>query len=577
MYGLHPADWTALVVYLIGITTLGVWTARQVKSSSDFFMPRRFGKPMMITFAFGTGTSSDQAVSVASRTMTNGLSAIWWQWLWLPATPFYWVIAPIMRRMRAITTADVYKLRYDQSVALLFALVGILSLSAKIGLLLKGSGAMIDSCTGGFIDANWAIAITTVLFVAYGMAGGLGAAIMTDFFQGILTILFSFALLPFVLQATGGMSGVRETIAGHNPEMLSLVVPGKIGYFFVVMYGLQALIGIVAFPFIMGVCAAGRTEMDGRVGFMVGNIVKRICTIAWSLTSLAAVAWYLNRGIDLGTLQPDHLYGNIARNFLPNVLPGLLGIFLACLLASIMSSCDAIMISSSALFTENIYRPLAPHRPDRHYITVGRLASLIVVAGGVAFAYWVPGVVEALDFWFKISPMMGIAFWMGLLWRRATPLGAWAATLTGFVVWWMTTRPEFVALVSKWPVAEQLRVVWREAGSAPQIYEPWVILFYTGGAILAGVVVSLMTPRVPAERLQRFYDLTRTPIQEGEVVPHPCAMPEGVVPPARRMLVSSFGFEIPMPSATSWIGFLAGWVAVALLVWSFNWMVGSAG
>jgi Na+/proline symporter len=577
MTGLHPADWTALVVYLICITTLGVWTSRQVKSSGDFFMPRRFGKAMMITFAFGTGTSSDQAVTVASRTMTNGLSAIWWQWLWLPATPFYWIIAPIMRRMRAITTADVYKLRYDQSVALLFALVGILSLAAKIGLLLKGSGAMIDSCTGGYINANLAIAITTVLFVTYGIAGGLGAAIVTDFFQGILTVLFSFALLPFVLYATGGMSGVRETIAGHNPEMLSLVVPGRIGYFFVIMYSLQALIGIVAFPFIMGVCSAGRTEMDGRVGFMVGNIVKRICTVAWSLTSLAAVAWYLNSGVDLATVKPDHLYGNVARSFLPSILPGLLGIFLACLLASIMSSCDAIMISSSALFTENVYRPLAPDQPDHHYISVGRFASLIVVAGGVAFAYWVPGVVEALDFWFKISPMMGIAFWMGLIWRRATAPGAWAATITGFVVWWLTTRPEFVAQIAKLPFADKLGMIWQETGGAAQIYEPWVILLYTGSAVMAGLVVSLLTPPVPHDRLQTFYDLSRTPIEEGEIVTKPCTMPVGVSAPPRRMLVTALGLEIPMPSLNSWLGFSAGWVAVAILVWSFNWIVVSAG
>jgi Na+/proline symporter len=468
---------------------------------------------------------------------------------------------------------DVYKLRYDQSVALLFALVGIFSLSVKIGLLLKGSGAMIDACTGGYIDANWAIAITTVLFVAYGMAGGLGAAIVTDFFQGILTIVFSFALLPFVLQATGGMAGVRETVAGHNPEMLSLVVPGKIGYFFVVMYALQALIGIVAFPFIMGVCAAGRTEMDGRVGFMVGNIVKRICTIAWSLTSLAAVAWYLNQGVDLSTIKPDHLYGDVARSFLPNAMPGLLGVFLACLLASIMSSCDAIMISSSALFTENVYRPMAPGRPDHHYITIGRLASLIVVAGGVAFAYWIPGVVEALDFWFKISPMMGIAFWVGLLWRRATPLGAWAATLTGFGVWWLTTQPQFVSIAAKWPFAEPLNLIWQESGKQPEIYEPWVILLYTAAAVVACVLVSLMTSAVPQERLQRFYDLTRTPIKEGEIVLQPCTMPEGVTPPPRRMLFNAFGLEIPMPSATSWFGFLAGWIAVGLLVWIFNWIV----
>ncbi len=567
MYGLHPADLAVLVLYLVGITALGVWMARRVRSLGDFFMPRRFGKTMMVTFAFGTGTASDQAVSVAAETLRSGMSGIWWQWVWLPATPFYWLIAPIMRRFRAITTADVYALRYDRSVAVLFAVVGIVGLSVKIGLLLKGSSALIDSATGGTVPAEWAIAVVTVLFVAYGTAGGLGAAIVTDFIQGILTIVFSFMLLPLVLQAVGGMEGVRQTI--RDPEMLSLVVPGQIGVFFVVMYATQALLGIVAQPFIMGVCAAGRTEMDGRVGFMVGNVVKRICTIAWSLTALAAVAWYVRRGVALDGVKPDHVYGDVARAFLPAVMPGLLGVFLACLVAAVMSSCDAMMVSSSALLTKNIYKPLVPNRPDRHYVFVGRIASVIVVAGGIAFAYWVPDVVTALKIWFRIAPMMGIAFWLGLFWRRATATGAWAVTLTGFACWFLTTQRLFVDLVARLPLAERMNFIWQEPGQQTEIYEPWAILFYITVALAAGVLVSLLSRPVPKERLDRFYTLTRTPIVPGEQVTEPCTLPEGVEPARRRMLLTALGLEIPAPSRTSVIGFLAGWIAVAALVGGF--------
>ena len=76
--------------------------------------------------------------------------------------------APIMRRFRAVTTADVLTLRYDQSVAVLFALVGIANMALKIGVLLKGAGALVDSCTGGTIDANLALAMITVLSHVWG-------------------------------------------------------------------------------------------------------------------------------------------------------------------------------------------------------------------------------------------------------------------------------------------------------------------------------------------------------------------------------------------------------------------------
>ncbi|KPJ66011.1 MAG: transporter, partial [Coxiella sp. DG_40] len=153
MLGLHIADIFILVLYFIGMAAIGVWTAKKIKSSDDFFMPRRFGKAMMVMFAFGAGTHSDQAVGVASKSYSIGLSGIWYQWLWLPVTPFYWLIAPVMRRFRAITTGDVFEARYSRSVAMLYAVVGMLNLSVNIGLMLRGSSEVISASTQGLLSA----------------------------------------------------------------------------------------------------------------------------------------------------------------------------------------------------------------------------------------------------------------------------------------------------------------------------------------------------------------------------------------------------------------------------------------
>ena len=567
---MHIADIVVLIVYLLGITALGVWTARRVTSSADFFMPRRFGKSMMIMHAFGTGTASDQAVSVAAATMRQGVSGIWYQWIWLITTPFYWLIAPIFRRFRAVTTGDVYSLRFDRGVAMLFAVVGMGGMAVKIGVMLKGAGALVDAGTGGLIDARLAIACITVLFVAYGMAGGLGAAIVTDFVQGLMTLAFSFMLLPFVLNAVGGLDGVKEAItaAGLGDQMLSLVAPGKVGLFFIAMMSIQILVGIVAFPSAMGIAAAGKTEMEGRVGYTVGTYIKRICTVAWCLTALGAVAWYLSRGVALSTVDPDNVYGEVARAFLPGVFPGLLGLFLASLLAAVMSSCDSFMIAASGLFTQNLYQPWRPGRSAGHYIGVGRLMGLVVVAGGLAFAFWVSDVIKGVEIWFQINPMMGIAFWLGLLWRRMTVAGAWTSTLAGFGTWWLTTRDVFVDWAARLPFAESLRLVWVEDGSAA-IYKPWEILAYMVVATSVGILVSLLTRPVTKEKLDRYYALTRTPIQKGEVIETPCTLPPGVAPASREMLLTAGGLEIPKPSRTSVLGFLGGWLAVIALIGGF--------
>src|SRR5882757_1203067 len=240
MFGLPAADALVLLAYLLGVTGLGIWVGRRSRTVAEYFMPRKFSKPVMIMYAFGTGTASDQAVLVASATFQNGLSGIWYQWLWLFATPFYWMIAPIMRRFRAITTADVFELRFDRSVANLFAALGIVSMAVKTGVLLKGSAVLLEGCTDGRMDPNLAIVGMSLLFVVYGTVGGLTSVVLTDFFQGLLTILFSFMLLPLVMHEVGGMEGIRQTV--RDPRMFSLVAPGKIGLFFIVMIGVQALV-----------------------------------------------------------------------------------------------------------------------------------------------------------------------------------------------------------------------------------------------------------------------------------------------------------------------------------------------
>lgn len=98
-------------------------------------------------------------------------------------------------------------------------------------------------------------------------------------------------------------------------------------------------------------------------------------------------------------------------------------------------------------------------------------------------------------------------------------------------------------------------------------------------------MVSLFTRPVDPQRLDLFYALTRTPIQPCEELSagneqgateeqQPCTLPPGVVPPERKMLLQRWGFEIPLPSKVSVIGFLVGWGCIAVLIGGFSWYVG---
>lgn len=573
-------DYIVLFGYLIGITVIGALSAKRVKNSSTFFMSERnFGKLMMTFFNFGTGTSTDQAVTTVAKTYTVGAGGIWYQWLWIFSTPFYWLLAPLFRRMRAVTTSDFLRVRYGQSVSILFAITGMLQLSVLIGVVLKASSAMIEPVTGGAINADVAIFGMTALFVIYGVAGGLRAAVITDFIQGILTIVLSFLILPFALKAVGGIAGLRETI--NDPAFFELVSDSpraqQLGIFYVIVISINALIGWVTAPHVMQMCGAGKTEHEARVGLVVGMLLKRACTIAWVLTGMVGIGMYM--GTDM---HQNDVWGSLAREFLPQISPGLIGLFIASVLAAVMSSCDCFMVAAAALFVQNIYKPLI--RPDetaRHYLLMGRIASFVIVLGGIVIAFELEYVVAGLELLWSVQAMMGISIWASFVWRRATAAAAWASTISGFVIWFFTStvtvnqlviwdfNARFAHLLPRFMTTSVL------TGDAPtlQLSLPWQMVIYLSIAIFVMIVVSLTTKPRDKATLDRVYETLRTPISPGEPEVEPVTLPEGTKPAPRSVLIDHPDFEIQKPTASTVLGFLAAWGAVGFLIALFAWII----
>jgi len=365
-----------------------------------------------------------------------------------------------------------------------------------------------------------------------------------------------------------GLVGIRKVDAEGNSVLLRLIVPGEIGLFYITMIVINAMIGIVTQPHVMPIAGAVKTERESQIASVYGSMIKRVCTVAWTLLGMYAIAVYP------GLTSPDEIdatFGRIAHDLLPQIAPGLVGIFIAALLASIMSSCDAFMITCSGLFTQNIYRPfIAPVRPQSHYVFVGRVAAFLTVGGGVFIAYVLEDVIAGLELTWIISAMMGIAFWAGLFWRRATPAGAWAGTLASFSVWMLTSRIEL------WD-----RVLWdfnvRYANRLPdwmlygdELSLPIQMLAYLSAGLAGLILFSLLTPRQPREQLDPFYETLRTPVEPGEDIPEPVRLPPGRSPAPQRKLIDHPDLELQRPTPRGIWGFIIAWILVAaliLLVW----------
>lgn len=485
MFGLHILDVVTLLVYLIGIMIAGIWVARKVKNASDYFMGgRSFGKAFMIMHSFGTGTHTDQAVTVAGAAYKLGMSGIWYQWLYLFATPFYWLIAPIWRRLRYITIADFFEDRFSKSLGYFYACYGLFYFALQIGLMLLGTGKTASAMTGGAVSAELAIAVMTVLFLSYGLMGGLPAAIVTDFIQGIFIIVLSFLLVPYVIEGVGGFSSLHQQVP---TEMFSLVAPAdppagydRITEYFILMVVINALVGIIAQPHHMEIGGAGKTEREARVGFTYGNMIKRLCTVAWAFTGVACIALYPE--LD----DPEHAFGLASRDLLP---AGLIGVMLASMIAAVMSTCDSFMVDGAALFVENVYKPLVKSdAEDKHYLTVGRLTALVLVAFGIIVSLYFTSVVSIIKLSWSLVAFFGIAFWGGILWRGTNAPGAWAGILVSAALFWVSG----------------------EYGWGWELPDQYVL--YIVGGFAALIIVSKLTKPVDKDKLDKFYLRLHTPV-----------------------------------------------------------------
>lgn len=425
-------DLIVVLVYLIGIGGIGIYQAVKIKSSGDYFAGgRKFSKWLMMMHALGTGTHADDPVVVTGAAYNHGLSGIWYTFVYLFVTPFYWVIAPFFRRSRFITTADFFRARFGTKMAFLYSIMGVITFALYTGMMLKATGTLASAVTGGAMPQWVAITSMTVVFVSYGLAGGLVATVVAESIQGLLIVVMSLLLIPFGLAKVGGFSGLHQLISA---DKFSLHAPTEMTIPWIITGSVMMLIGIVSQPHIMEVCSTGKTEFEGRVGFTYGNFVKRFCAMGWAFTGVVVLAMVtMPGGIPALGAEREAAFGTAIRVLLP---VGFTGLMFAAVLAAQMSTLSAFMVASSALLARNIYKEhFNPNATDQQLLGLARWIGLIVVGIGVAFAFAVSGVAQALTINWAVSTLTGIFMWFGVLWRRTNSTGAWISFALMAGIW----------------------------------------------------------------------------------------------------------------------------------------------
>jgi SSS family solute:Na+ symporter len=176
----------------------------------------------------------------------------------------------------------------------------------------------------------------------------------------------------------------------------------------------------------MQVSGSATNESTARFGQIGGMMFKRFMMIFWSLTGLIAIGLYAGHLSD-----PDLIWGYTTQKLLG---PGFVGIMMIGVLAANMSSLDAQSIALSALFLNQVYKPLLPDKSEAHYIFVGRIIVVLMILGGIGMALYVSNLLELFKYFISMPAIFGAAIWLGFMWRRLSRVAVIIQIFVSFMI-----------------------------------------------------------------------------------------------------------------------------------------------
>jgi SSS family solute:Na+ symporter len=194
---------------------------------------------------------------------------------------------------------------------------------------------------------------------------------------------------------------------------------------------------------------------------------------------------------------------------------GLLGLGLTALLASFMSGMAGNVTAFNTVWTYDLYQGyIRPGASDAHYLTMGRVATVVGVALSVAAAYVAASFNNIMDFLqlvfaFVNAPLFA-TFALGMFWRRATGHGAFTGLLAGMVAAAIHHGLTLPAGAQVGVKGGYLGVMTTYPSELAQTFWTAIVAFVT--CCVVTVAVSLLTPpRSPDALRGLVYGLTPKP------------------------------------------------------------------
>ena len=414
-----------IVLYSVAQIALGVWVARRVKGSSDFFVAgRNLGPGLLFSTFLAANIGAGSTIGATGLGYRDGLSAVWWVGsAGLGSLVLALWIGPRIRRIAAEhdlkTAGDFLEWRYDRRVRATVSVLLWLGTIAILGGQLVGIAWILNVVIG--IPKFAGCALGALVVTIYFGAGGLKSSAVVNVVQLTVKLLGFVIALPLVLKIVGGLDGLHAALP--DPAMWNPWRHGASGWIYVAMLGPNFMIS----PGLLQKVYGARDDRTVRLGVGLNALALLMYALMPTLLGLSA-----------RVLHPDLPARELALPYLfMHDLPfwvGALG--LAAVFSAEVSAADAVLFMLATSLSQDLYkRFINPAAADQQVLRVARAASAFGGIAAIVVALLSQSVIDALSLFYTL---LAVSFFVpvvaGLYSRRARPVDALAAIAGGVLM-----------------------------------------------------------------------------------------------------------------------------------------------
>lgn len=429
-----------LAIYMLLMLAVGLWSRKQIKSSTDFLIAgRRLSLPLAAGTLFATWFCGGTLMGAAAQSYLFGNQGVifdpWGSTLSLLLTAL--IFGRLMRRGGYITIIDFFDLRYGKRMGLLAALVQVIAEVGWIGGQLVAFGVILQMFAG--IPLLWGITFSCVVLIFYTCQGGMWSVTVTDLFQMGFIIAGVAALLLIMVPQAGGWSGLFTHVSSRAQIPAGAFFPtreqGYLGYFGLIgwIYYLGAWLstglGDIPSQDLAQRLLAAKSEKVASGSAAVAAMLY--LAVGMVPVLLGSLMFKLDPG--LGIAETEMILPYLAINYLP---PLGAAAFAVALVAALMSSADSALLAAASVVGRNVLRYIKPGAGSVLTLKVTRLCIPCIALLSLSIALYAETIyMLAVITWSLILVGLFAPFAAGYFWKKCNQSGAVAALTGGLLTW----------------------------------------------------------------------------------------------------------------------------------------------